>query len=614
MRREKTSLRFRSLSANTKGVSKAAIAVVVIIIIIAVAGAAYFLTLPPAPTPTTTPTTPAPTPTPTTVTTPTPTPTTPTTVVTTPTPTPTTVTPTPTVTPVKERLLRISFANVPYMDPAVGSDEASSVYFINVYDTLVYPTKEGTVKPHVAERWEVSEDGLTWTFYLRKGVKFHSGRELTAEDVVFSLKRMIVIGEGYGYLFKPYVDLEKTKALDKYTVQIVLKNPFGPFLITLVRLYIVDSELVKQHIAEGPYGDMGDYGKNWLMAGEKDAGSGPYKLYEYKRGESVTLAKFDEYWGETAPNAPTKVIMYGFTEPTTIRTMIEKRELEITDQWQPLENYEAMSKIPGVKIAQVPQAMIFYIMLHTKKPPTDDVHIRKAIALAFDYETAISDIMPYERRPVGPVPSMLPGADPSLKPIERNIEAAIEELKKSKYWGELDKYPIEYWWIAEVPWEERVALLFKANMEEIGLKVNVVKVPWLSVVEGMTKMETTPNAVSIFVVAHYAEAGSILSSRYHSHATGTWEQGEWLMDPEIDAMIEDALGTVDFNERMQKYYEIQRKLVELYPSLYVYEHVVLRAYQADYIDYPAARGEVIPIAEYELDFRWFQVFPEKMPK
>ncbi|GBC70706.1 putative D,D-dipeptide-binding periplasmic protein DdpA [Candidatus Calditenuaceae archaeon HR02] len=518
------------------------------------------------------------------------------------------------ITPPRERLLRVSFANVPYMDPAVGSDEASSVYFLNVYDTLVYPNKDGTVKPHGAEKWEVSADGMVWKFTLRKGIKFHSGRELKAQDVIFSLKRMITIGEGYGYLFKPYVDLEKTVALDDYTVQITLTKPFGPFLITLVRLYIVDSELVKQHIAEGPYGEMGDYGKNWLMAGEQDAGSGPYKLLEHKRGESVTLVKFDGYWGDTAPNSPTKVIMYGFTEPTTIRAMIEKRQLEVTDQWQPLENYDAMAKIPGVKIAKVPSAMIFYIMLHTQKPPTDDVHVRRAITLAFDYETAIKDIMPFEKRPSGPVPSMLPGADPTRKPIERSIAVAKEELMKSKYWGQLDKYPIEFWWIAEVPWEERVALLFKLNMEEIGLKVNVVKVPWLSVVEGMTKKETTPNAVSIFVIAHYAEAGSILTSRYHSAATGTWEQGEWLMNPEIDKMIEDALATVDFNQRMQKYYEIQKKLDELAPSVFVYEHVVLRAYQADYIDYPAARGEVLPIAEYELDFRWFQVFPEKMPK
>lgn len=514
----------------------------------------------------------------------------------------------------RERLLRVSFANVPYMDPAVGSDEASSVYFLNVYDTLVYPNKDGTVRPHVAERWEVSGDGLLWTFHLRTGVKFHSGRDLKAEDVVFSLKRMITIGEGYGYLFKPYIDLDKTRAIDDRTVQIALTKPFGPFLITLVRLYVLDSELVKQHIGDGPYGDMGDYGKNWLMAGEADAGSGPYKLLEHKRGESVTLVKHEGYWGETAQNSPTKVIMYGFTEPTTIRTMIEKRELEVTDQWQPLENYETMDRIEGVEIARVPSAMIFYIMLHTQKPPTDDIHVRRAIALAFDYETAIKDIIPFEKRPSGPVPSMIPGADPTLKPLERNVEAAKEELKKSKYWGQLDKYPIEFWWIAEVPWEERVALLFKLNMEEVGLKVNVVKVPWLSVVEGMTKKETTPNAVSIFVIAHYAEAGSILMSRYHSAATGTWEQGEWLMNPEIDKMIEDALMTVDFNQRIQKYYQIQRKINELSPSLYVYEHVVLRAYQASYIDYPAARGEIVPIAEYELDFRWFQVFPERIPK
>jgi peptide/nickel transport system substrate-binding protein len=86
------------------------------------------------------------------------------------------------------------------------------------------------------------------------------------------------------------------------------------------------------------------------------------------------------------------------------------------------------------------------------------------------------------------------------------------------------------------------------------------------------------------------------------------------MNPEIDSLIEDALATVDYNKRMQKYYEVQRKIVELYPSLYVYEHVVLRAYQSPYVDYPAARGEIIPIAEYELDFRWFQVYPEKIPK
>ncbi|MDT7892271.1 MAG: ABC transporter substrate-binding protein [Thermoproteota archaeon] len=518
----------------------------------------------------------------------------------------------PTQAPAAEKLLRVSFANVPYLDPAVGSDEASTVYLVNVYDTLVYPLANNTLVPNVAKSWEVSPDGLTWTFHLRNDVKFHSGRSLTAYDVDFSLRRLITMGEGYAYLLKPYVDLDKTKVIDNTTIQIVLSKPFGPFLYALLRLYIVDSELVKANIKKpGPYGDMGDYGRDWLMSGVADAGSGPYKLAEYKRGESVTLVKFDKYWGQYAPNAPDKVVMLGTTEPSTIRTLIANRELEITDQWQPLENLEAMSKIKGVELSKLAVPYEFYLMINNKKPPTDDIHVRKAMALAFDYDSAISDINPYEKRAYGVVPSTLIGYWQPDKPLTRNVTAAIEELKKSKYWGKLDQYPIEYWWVAEVPWEERVALLFKSNMEQLGLKVDVVKKPWLSVVEALSKFETSPHIVSIFVATDYPEAGSMLSNRYHSRVQGTWQQNEWLNSTTIDQMIEDALSTLDLNARIQKYQAVQKYIFDLYPSIFVYEHVVVRAYQAYYVDFPAAKGKVPLMLGYEFDFRWIQVYPEK---
>lgn len=524
--------------------------------------------------------------------------------------TPTPTTPTP-PTPI-ERALRVSFANVPYLDPAVGSDEASTVYLLNVYDTLVYPLSNGSVAPHLALRWDVSPDGLRWTFYLRQGVKFHSGRELTAYDVEFSLKRLITIGEGYAYLLAPYVDLNNTKAVDKYTIQITLKQPYGLFLQALIRLYIVDSELVKAHIKKpGPYGDMGDYGRDWLMAGEADAGSGPYKLAKYVRGESVTLVRFREWWGEVAPNAPDTVVMLGTTEPTTIRTLISKRELEISDQWQPLENYDAMSKIRGVEIAKIPTSYEFYLMINTKKPPTDDIYVRMAMSYAFDYDAAIKDINPFEKRACAPVPSTLVGFNKDLGCISRNVTLAKELLKKSKYYGQLDKYPVEFWWIAEVPWEERVALLFKLNMEEIGIKVNVIKKPWLSVVEALSKLETSPHIVSIFVASDFLEAGGMLVNRYHSKVAGTWQQNEWLLNTTIDKMIEDSLTTLNMNERTRKYYEIQKIVFEMYPSIYLYEHTILRAYQAYYVDFPAAKGKVIPLLGYDLEFRWIQVYPEK---
>ena len=143
--------------------------------------------------------------------------------------------------------LRVTFAWPTYIDPAVGSDFSSSSAFVNLYDTLVYPTPDGGVKPNVAKRWETSEDGLTWTFYLRKGVKFHDGTELTARDVAFTMDRLVEIGGGYGYMFSGKV--KSSEALDDYTVQFKLTEP---------------------------YGEKGDYGKEWLLT--NDAGSDPYMV------------------------------------------------------------------------------------------------------------------------------------------------------------------------------------------------------------------------------------------------------------------------------------------------------------------------------------------------
>lgn len=110
----------------------------------------------------------------------------------TPTPPPPEATPTPPPPPEK-RVLRATFAWPTYIDPAVGSDFSSTSSLVNLYDTLVFPNTEGGVDPDLAESWETSEDGLTWTFHLKKGIKFHNGSELTASDVAFSMNRMLEI-------------------------------------------------------------------------------------------------------------------------------------------------------------------------------------------------------------------------------------------------------------------------------------------------------------------------------------------------------------------------------------------------------------------------------------
>jgi len=131
----------------------------------------------------------------------------------------------------EKRTLNVTFSWPTYIDPAVGSDFSSTSSLCNLYDTLVFPNTGGGVDSHLAESWQVSGDGLTWTFVLKKGVKFHNGSELTASDVAFSMNRILEIGEGLAYVFLGTV--ESATALDDYTVEFKLAQPSGLFLIKL---------------------------------------------------------------------------------------------------------------------------------------------------------------------------------------------------------------------------------------------------------------------------------------------------------------------------------------------------------------------------------------------
>ncbi|MFR5585612.1 MAG: ABC transporter substrate-binding protein [[Clostridium] scindens] len=145
---------------------------------------------------------------------------------------------------------------------------------INVYDPLVMPQKDGNIEPWIAKEWSVSEDGKTWTFKLRDDVTFHSGNPLTANDVAYTMQRLLDMGEGFGYLFSSTI--EAVNVIDDTTVEFVCTRPTGTLLASLVRLYILDSKLVAENYASGDFGDKGDYGKAFLL--ENDAGCGPYKV------------------------------------------------------------------------------------------------------------------------------------------------------------------------------------------------------------------------------------------------------------------------------------------------------------------------------------------------
>ncbi len=502
--------------------------------------------------------------------------------------------------------LRVTFSWPTYIDPAVGSDYSSSTALCNIYDTLIYPNADGTFDPHLAREWEVSEDNLTYRFYLNEGVKFHDGSELTAKDVKFSFDRLQAIGEGYAYIFSDRISA--VEIIDDYTVDFILPQPFGPFLTTLTRLYILNEDLVMSNTIDGPYGDFGDYGKEFLNT--NDAGSGAYQVKEFDVATLLVLEKFDDYFSYIDPLAPDFFELIGTTEAATVRTGMMRREIDISDQWQTLEAFNSLESIDGVDIARWPDGGQLYLMMNTQKPPLDDIHVRRALSWAFNYDAITQNIYPGTEPAKGPVSSVLPGWNPNVFQYNYNLDKAAEELALSSYAGQLDQYPIEYAWTAEVADLEKIALMTQAEAQKIGLTVNIVKTPWMSLIDQSGSMETTPHFTSIWVSPHYGEAGSILEAKYHSSNTGSWEQTEWLLSNEVDALIEQAMATVDNEERFAVYRDIQDLIVELAPTIFAYDNMERHAYQSGYVSWPQAANP-IPVMGYNFVARFISVDPVK---
>ncbi|HWR60383.1 MAG TPA: ABC transporter substrate-binding protein [Clostridia bacterium] len=506
-----------------------------------------------------------------------------------------------------QSIVRYTMTSIPKIDPGVGSDMAATTFFVNAYDPLVMPVKDGSVIPWVATEWKVSDDGLIWEFKLRTDITFHSGNKLTARDVAYTMNRMVKLGEGFGYLFNGTI--KEAVAVDDYTVKFECSKVSGALLSALVRLYILDSELVKANYGSGDYGEFGDYGKAFLL--ENDAGSGPYKLKQYMANTYIHGEKFKDYWAGLDPNNPEEFKLIGSNEAVTVKTMMSRQELEIADKYQSSENITAMAAIDGVEIMPTQTGSVIYLLLNNKKAPTDDVHIRRALAYMLDYNTICSQIFPESKQADSIIPSSVLGYK-KMHNFEYNIEKAKEEIAQSKYASNIKDYPIEVSWVAETPDREKLALLIQAVASQAGVNVKVVKTPWASVVENSTRVESTPNVTTTLWSANYSEAGAVLEASIRSKPVGTWSNCCWIGDSNLDEMIDKSLATIKKDLRIKQYEDIQDYLADKCVLIPVAETPERLAYQASYVDWKAGQqDELIPVMGYIYYMKNIFVYPEK---
>ena len=254
-------------------------------------------------------------------------------------------------------------------DPHLTSAYASFQVLENVYDTLVQPGDDLTMEPALATDWTTSEDGLTWTFNLRQGVKFHNGRELTADDVVYSLERIRdpEVGAGPSYRLDA---VDTITAVDDQTVEITVTPP-TPNLLTLLGGFKGMAIVAHENVEDG-------------TIDTQPIGTGPFMFESYSPGEGVSFVRNPDYWRAGLPHLD-GINFVAIPDPTVLLTNLQSGDVDWIDTVPPAE-IESLSSSDDVVVGRTSAGDYAYFALNEARPPFDDVRVRQAIAMAINRE------------------------------------------------------------------------------------------------------------------------------------------------------------------------------------------------------------------------------------
>jgi peptide/nickel transport system substrate-binding protein len=288
------------------------------------------------------------------------------------------------------------------LDPAKAFEFSGVGIDAQIYDRLLDFPVGRYDKPifSLAESYEVSPDGKTWTFHLRQGVKFHSGNPLTADDVVYSFQRVVILKDQPSFILTQFgITSDSVKAVDKHTVQVTLDKKYagGIFFACLAAgvASVVDSQVVKQHVQKTDKYPDGDMGLTWLA--RNSAGSGPFILRQWAKGDRVILDAYPDHF--STPPKVKRVVIKEIVEATSRRLQVEKGDIDIAFEMYPDQTKE-LKKNRDLRIESTPATTIYYLGMNVTKGPLKDNRVRTAIRHGIDYNGIINNIMGGAAKPI----------------------------------------------------------------------------------------------------------------------------------------------------------------------------------------------------------------------
>jgi peptide/nickel transport system substrate-binding protein len=360
------------------------------------------------------------------------------------------------------------------LDAAVVTDGESIKVTKNIYDTLVdYGDDNTDIEAALATKWTVSNDGLTYTFTLREGVKFHDGTDFNAEAVVYNFERWMS-GEGEYYYYKSMFGgfkgdaghvIKDVKATDKLTVEFTLTRPQAPFLKNLAMpvFGIASPTAIKKH------GDK--YGEN-------PVGTGPFVFEEWKRKDTITLVKNEDYWMEGYPKL-SKIIFQSIPDNQARLNALMKGSIDIMDGVTP-SDVASIDGEEGYKTYFRPSMNVGYLGLNVERGPLKNKYVRQALNHAVDKEAIIKAFYEGQAKAAkNPMPPVIGGYNDDIDAYPYDLKKAKQLLAKGGY---PNGFTMELWAMPVprpyMPDGKKVAEAIQASFAKIGVNARIKSYDW----------------------------------------------------------------------------------------------------------------------------------------
>ncbi|MBI4575901.1 MAG: ABC transporter substrate-binding protein [Planctomycetes bacterium] len=459
------------------------------------------------------------------------------------------------------------------LDPADITDGESAKVTACIFDTLVRFQSESTeVEPSLATSWETSEDGLSWTFHLREGVRFHDDTGLDAEAVVWSFRRQMDPAHParapeatFQYWADMFGDVVQVEALDPRTVRFTLSRPSAPFLANLAMF----SAAVASPRAWEVHGAAG--------FATHPVGTGPFRFVEWRPGERIALEGFAGHW-EGPPRAD-RLVFKPVSDNRVRLELLRKGDVDIMDGLDPVD-LAGVRQDAGLRVVEQPGMNVAYLAFNNQRPPLDDPRVRRALAHCIDKASIVENLYFDTAVPaVNPMPPIVWGHADDLEDRRLDLDEALrllDEVLPGRPALTLDVMSNARPYMPEPP---KLAIYLQRQFEKVGVRCEVREHDWPSF------LQLTENGEHQLCLMGWIGDNGDPDNFLHvlldaSNARkGTASNVSFYTGEEVHRLLDEARGLRDERARAALYQDAQRLIhrdCPMVPLVHATQVVVVR--------------------------------------